>query len=550
MLKESPPYINAPTIKIVSILIIIAIAFRIILLLGGVFPFNSDEAVVGLMAKHILMGERPIYFYGQAYMGSLDAYLVAAGFLIFGTKVWVIRFIQLILLIATLCTTALLAYILFRSGISTIYSVAFMVFPTINFTLYTSVSLGGYGEALLIGNLILITGLKISFDNKSCISHVDRTPHYLMTGILGFLVGIGLWTSGLTLVYSIPVIVFLMYKSIMNNRACNGKNDYREYISLIVLIIGGIIGALPIGLYSIDQGVGVLIKEFFGSTMAIEKSPIYIRSIHHLGYFFIFGIPVILGFRPPWEIKWIMIPVMPFVLAFWMGVTVFWMRKIIRKNEQRIMYLMLFSILAIIFIGFVFTSFGTDPTGRYFLPFNIILAIVGGEFIRIVIKKRAIQVLIVGIVGLYNCFGVVNCAWQNPLGLTTQFDPKTNVDKSKMEELISFLEETGEHYGYTNYWVAYPLAFQSKETIIYIPALPYHQDLHYSNRDDRYPPYAEMVKNAKKIAYITSRNPQLEIHLVSMFHERGVSYKTKHIGDYLIYYDLSNRVDPNDQTFH
>ena len=60
----------------------------------NVVPFNSDEAVVALMARHILQGERPIFFYGQAYMGSADAYLVATGFWVFGEQVWVIRLIE------------------------------------------------------------------------------------------------------------------------------------------------------------------------------------------------------------------------------------------------------------------------------------------------------------------------------------------------------------------------------------------------------------------------------------------------------------------------
>ena len=66
-------------------------------LIAGVVPFNADEAVVGLMARHILQGERPIFFYGQAYMGSLDAFLIALGFSLFGEQVWVIRMIQTLL---------------------------------------------------------------------------------------------------------------------------------------------------------------------------------------------------------------------------------------------------------------------------------------------------------------------------------------------------------------------------------------------------------------------------------------------------------------------
>ena len=80
--------------RILLVIIIIAAGWKAILLSLNSFPFNSDEAIVALMARHILAGERPVFFYGQAYMGSLDAYLVAAGFAIFGQSVWVIRLVQ------------------------------------------------------------------------------------------------------------------------------------------------------------------------------------------------------------------------------------------------------------------------------------------------------------------------------------------------------------------------------------------------------------------------------------------------------------------------
>src|SRR3972149_2161122 len=82
---------------------------------SGSVPFNADEAVVALMARHILQGERPVFFYGQAYMGSLDAYLVAGGFWLFGEKVWVLRGVQGALYLATLLSTAWLGKAAFRS---------------------------------------------------------------------------------------------------------------------------------------------------------------------------------------------------------------------------------------------------------------------------------------------------------------------------------------------------------------------------------------------------------------------------------------------------
>lgn len=75
----------------------VSVAFRAALLWAEAVPFNSDEAVVALMARHILQGERPVFFYGQAYMGSLDAWLVAGAFRLFGESVLAVRGVQIVL---------------------------------------------------------------------------------------------------------------------------------------------------------------------------------------------------------------------------------------------------------------------------------------------------------------------------------------------------------------------------------------------------------------------------------------------------------------------
>ena len=74
--------------------VIVAAVLKCALLLTGRIPFNSDEAIVALMARHINQGILPNFFYGQAYMGSMDAILVALGFRIFGQYIWVIRAVQ------------------------------------------------------------------------------------------------------------------------------------------------------------------------------------------------------------------------------------------------------------------------------------------------------------------------------------------------------------------------------------------------------------------------------------------------------------------------
>src|SRR5690349_2255542 len=77
--------------------VLIALLLRLWLVVRAGGVVNGDEALVGIQAQHILHGERPIYFYGQVYMGSLEAYLIAALFALFGSSTWTFRLEPLIL---------------------------------------------------------------------------------------------------------------------------------------------------------------------------------------------------------------------------------------------------------------------------------------------------------------------------------------------------------------------------------------------------------------------------------------------------------------------
>src|SRR5439155_22044442 len=71
--------------RVAPALIGAALAVRIAALLAGLPPTNSDEATVGLMSLHIARGTGfPIFFYGQHYMGALEAYLAAPLFWLVG----------------------------------------------------------------------------------------------------------------------------------------------------------------------------------------------------------------------------------------------------------------------------------------------------------------------------------------------------------------------------------------------------------------------------------------------------------------------------------
>jgi hypothetical protein len=119
------------------------------------------------------------------------------------------------------------------------------------------------------------------------------------------------------------------------------------------------------------------------------------------------------------------------------------------------------------------------------------------------------------------------------------------VDTRALPELIAFLRAEGETRGYTNYWVEYPLAFLSDEELIFVAHLPYHEDMRYSSRDDRYPPYSALVAHSDTVAYITTRHPALDALLRRELAARGIGFEEKQVGDYHLFYALTERVEPS-----
>ncbi len=535
------PLTNRTIYLLLGLAIGIAATWKIILLNLGSFPFNADEAIVALMARHILRGELPIFFYGQAYMGSLDAFLVAVFFKLFGEQVQAIRYVQIILYCGVLLTTFWLTILVFRSRLAALIATSLLAIPTVNMTVYTTVSLGGYGEALLIGNLILCIGLWITSSRKNSFSNSRKLIWIFVWGILA---GLGFWTNGLTLVFTIPMGIYLLVWFI----------KFRPFLKtipiLITMFLGVLLGASPWISYAIQYSPPQLIQELFGSAVAVEGGSWLSQVAVHTLNFLLFGIPVILGFRPPWEVVWLVLPLIPFVAGFWFLVirSGFKSGLLISREEKWRQLIPVGAVVLIIFL-FIFTHFGVDPSGRYFLPINIVLAIFCGFYIDQGISRKNLKVLGFSLILVFQFLGTVQCIRQIPPGLTTQFDASTVIDHRYDEELITFLRDENETRGYTNYWVSYPLAFLSREELIFTPRLPYHQDLRYTSRDDRYSGYDQIVNSSGRTALITTNNNPLNDHLRELLTLRKLTWKERQIGDYLVFYNLSGRIKEEELDF-
>ncbi len=169
-----------------------------LLLAQGYWPLpNSDEATMGLMAMHIQHGEWPIFFYGQHYMGALEAYVAAPLFSVFGVSIFTLRLSLTLLFMLFL----VVMYLLVR----TLYTRDFALFTLLLFSLGSNAVLsrelsviGGYIETLLFAALsfLLATWLALSAGSQGRYARLWRLAAYAAWGLV---IGLGVWSDLLIL---------------------------------------------------------------------------------------------------------------------------------------------------------------------------------------------------------------------------------------------------------------------------------------------------------------------------------------------------------------
>ncbi len=500
-----------------ALIVLLSIGYKLFLLAFNAVPFNGDEAIVALMARHILHGERPVFFYGQAYLGATDAWLVAASFSIFGENVLAIRIVHILLFAGVVFTTYLLARRYLHSEWGARAAMLWLALPPTMLTLYTTATLGGYTETLLFGNILLLMA-----DGQWLLAERWRAGRWLLLGIVA---GFAFYTFPLILVYLVPIGLWLLYR-------LRGK-AWREYT---IALLGFALGSAPWWLTLIQTG-GVLVAELAGSAVAGTVGASNAWAIRLLN-FFLFGTSAWWGLRYPWSAGFVLPLLGVGVLVFYLGAFGYAVRR-----GPRVLWGMIVTLLA----TFMFTPFGGDPSGRYFLPLYMPLAIFVAMLLQRFRKQNVtIASLLLALLVGYNVTGTLAAAAQNPPGITTQFDPVTWIDHRHDQELIDSLLANGETHGYTSYWVQTPIAFLSGERVISAARLPYHLALDYTPRDDRYLPYTQSVRAAPRAFYITINNPPLDERIRSGLAALSVTFKEHTLGNYHVFFDLSRKVEPEE----
>src|SRR5437879_497031 len=193
----------------IALLVAVAAA-RFAILFASQTHVHSDEAIIGLMGKHILEERHfPFYMYGQPYNAGAawEAYLASVAFALFGVGVVPLK--GCIVVLSLLCL-----FLFYRMGFA-LYDRRTSVFATLAFALTPSLlkwhfQVRGYSWYFL--SIPFLTLLFLSAESTSN----RRWPLFLLFGIVS---GLSIWSleAGITFNIALWILLLLRRHSSLNN---------------------------------------------------------------------------------------------------------------------------------------------------------------------------------------------------------------------------------------------------------------------------------------------------------------------------------------------
>jgi hypothetical protein len=532
------------------ILVTIAILIRGIFLTRWCGDFNSDEAIVGLMAKHTLEGHFPVFFYGQFYMGSLEAMGAAAIFWFFGDMNGLLLRLSAVVFYLAFVIVSFFWLDTWHNHLTAMWGTLFLAIPPALLMIYTYVASAGNIEMVLLGTLLFLLyqrGLTLGWNSRrvfgvGLVAGLTLWTHllamlYLVTILVIWILSSSWWPKwrtsllklsplawliiisfsvlgvalvalfglkpamdvlyiqrlliGTVLVGWIASITFLRWRNRLNPPK-NSQSHAELYAFWLGL--GGILGMAPMIFYFFNPGRSTGGADNF-SFVTWQRLP----EVWRLNLFEIF--PALIGLRTYTDsASVVMFLIKIGVAAIFVGVIllfyklykqalldIIFLRPMTPQPEH---YLWLLGGFTIAF-GFVNGNNYAVEHIRYFLPLLFVLsAMVGIAFAQ---WQRAKPVLAIALaIFLWGYYGVTHLQYYQALPATCS-----------AQQVVDFLINNHIPGGQAYYQNAYKLTFLSHEKVIIAP---------YRSRD-RYEAYTHYVTTLPQQTYILQEGPETELFL-------------------------------------
>ncbi len=442
----------------IAVLALLAAGLGLRLLYLATPALDSDQAIFGLMAMHILKGELPIFQWGYHYMGTIESFVAAPLMLAFGPTRFALNLSPV--LFSMLFATA--AYLFTREAAGRtagLWALAFACFPPIYLLWTVVVARGAYSETLALGTLAFYLAL------RAVNAESPREERRALIGA-GFALGLSFWTHFNTVIYGSAIFLFWLI----------------ERPSLLPRAVSWAGGAFLLA--SAPFWYGTILYHF--DTFHVTGPPeadFGPRVTRLLGY----RLPIVLGVAfdggavptVPF-LSWLIVPLQGAALAFlaWQA------RASAPAAVRRAARLLLLGALMLL-STYLASSFSAADTQRYLVPLYTLLGIAPALFYSQL--GRVGVVLAATLRALQAVPDVLQARILDPNAVALYRAERAS--ESRMFETLKRLGLTDVYAD--QYWDGARFTFDARESIIF--ATPF---------DDRSDVYLDRVAGARNAAFL------------------------------------------------
>ncbi len=454
------------------IALLCATAFRLPELLNpGVV--NSDSAIVGLQAMHILRGEWHWFLWGSGYQTTADSVVAAAIFLFLGAT-------PLALMLTALCghlLAVLFAFLTLCRRLSSYVALLLVAplitspAPTHTYTLHpprqTALTLVFFAVWLI--------------DGAACAKR--KETRFALGACVGAL---ACFADPYALVF-FPALALLVFLS-----AFDGTNSRAHWLRrVIAATIGATLGAIPFIVSRLlpraEQGPLTLTSDLVARNWSLLKQPCLPWTLGTSVLHQPTNVSSYTLWHPPW----------PFQVCQWLGLAAFVGACVVsivacrRKRvpwESRRLGLMAALTVLVTLVGFLFSVM---PMDHYSSRYLVSLVLVAPFLFAVTAHLVRKAVLLAIMLPMLASFAVSGWLGYEPFVKGIRIvDAGLEVNEAR---LLRELKRQHIAYAMADYWAAYRLTFMFKEEVIVVP-------VHESQ--DRYAPYRRAFLRADDIAQI------------------------------------------------
>lgn len=524
---------NFSELAYILLLIVIGFALRLDFILPTNSIIDADEAIVGLMARHINQGrDIPVFYYGQHYMGSLESIITAGMFKLFGESNFSLKLTPLVFSLALIPLVYLLAF-QYGGRLAARFAAAVTAIPPIGLVIWSGKARGGFIEILVIGGIALYLAGK--FLNNTQRGYFNTR----LATLSCFVLGLGWWVNNQIIFFFVPIgIMFL------SGLRTAGRLDRRGVLNLLCIgFIAFIIGGLPFWIYNLQNGFISFLMFTAAHGGAILDQVIGLVSV---------ALPILIGSKTFWEVRDIFHNatayfVAPYILVFLLAVIAHRREKVAANTPERLspMYLLIFTIATAAI--FSLSSFGyLFKAPRYLLPLYVGLFPLLGVCLELIYRRSRVLALVLACLLLGNNLVSAYYGGRSIPGEPMVYNgDRVSVDHS---ELMDFLGAKNISLVNTNYWIGYRLAFESQEQIRFL--------MFQVPKTVRIPEYetTEVERLRNLVPFVL---PPKQADIVNHgLHALGFEFKRGRASGYEIFYDIVDTgtqlrtIDPRQFTIH